>query len=65
MSLLDPVVEPDAYIDDHGCVVIVGYNAWRRAGYVTDNKRAIPSSWIPLRRDRANDQAERLPDKTL
>ena len=47
------VDDPDAYIDERGNIVIVGHDAWQRASYV-DYGRAIPSAWIPLRRDHAN-----------
>ena len=54
--LCSHVEEPDAYIDERGNIVIVGHDAWQRVSYV-DYNRAIPSAWIPLRRDHANNSS--------
>ena len=38
---------PLAFIDDHGGVVIVGFDAWNKASFV-DADRAFPDSWTRL-----------------
>ena len=38
---------PRAFIDEHGRILIVGFEAWNKAGFV-DADRAFPDSWTKL-----------------
>ena len=38
---------PVAFINEHGNIVIVGYDAWNKTSFV-DADRAFPDSWTRL-----------------
>ena len=38
---------PRAFIDEHGHIVIVGFDEWNKASFA-DSDRAFPDSWIRL-----------------
>ena len=49
--------KPDAYVDETGCIVIVGEDTFRKISFI-DHGRAIPASWTPLHKE---DEENKLP----